>query len=101
MHDIPQAVVGQWVAAAPVVVFGAPIGAYLSSRASRTKLLYCISALCVFQFLWALKAIPLGLAEVVFVAGALTAAVGGFALMYQAGKGRQAEASATYESSPR
>jgi len=107
MGDIPQPVVGEWIAAAPIVVFGAPIGAYLSNRVSRTKLLYCISALCVFQFLWALKAVPLGPAEMVFVVVALTAAGGGFTFLYQVGKGRigqpgvlpgQAETCPTYES---
>jgi uncharacterized membrane protein YfcA len=99
MGDIPQAVMGEWVAAAPIALFGAPVGAYLSSRASRTKLLYCISALCVFQFLWAIKAVPLGPAEVVFLVGSLSAASGGFAFLYQSGKGRMARP--TYESSPR
>ena len=88
MRDVPPSVVGEWMAAAPIAVFGAPIGAYLTSRASRIKLLYFISALCVFQFVWALKSLSLGLVDVLLVVAALTAAVGGFILLYRAGTRR-------------
>jgi uncharacterized membrane protein YfcA len=92
MRDIPRAVVGDWMAAAPIVVFGAPAGAYVASRVSRIKLLYFVSALCVFQFAWTLKELTLSPADVVFLVAAMAVAGGGFIALYRAGVRRRAVA---------
>ena len=43
-----------WLAAAPVVVLGAPLGAFIVNRIGRTSTLLVVSILCVGQFLWTL-----------------------------------------------
>ena len=47
---IDPAVFAEWVATAPIVIFGAPAGAYLSTRMPRTVLLRVIGALVLVQF---------------------------------------------------
>jgi uncharacterized membrane protein YfcA len=44
-----------WLAAAPVVVLGAPLGAFIVNRIGRTSTLLVVSILCVGQFLWTLQ----------------------------------------------
>ncbi len=83
--DVPRAVFGEWLAAAPVVIFGAPIGAYLVGVISRVKVLYFVSALCVFQFAWTLKEVTLRPAELMFVAGSLAGAGIMFYVFYRLG----------------
>ncbi len=41
-----------WLAAAPVVVLGAPLGAWVVQRLPRAPTLWLVSALCVSQFVW-------------------------------------------------
>jgi hypothetical protein len=41
-----------WLAAAPVVALGAPLGALVVSRISRRPTLLIVSVLCVLQFAW-------------------------------------------------
>jgi uncharacterized membrane protein YfcA len=43
-----------WLAAAPVVAVGAPLGALVVSRIGRRPTLLIVSLLCVVQFVWAL-----------------------------------------------
>jgi len=43
-----------WLAAAPVVAVGAPLGAWVVSRVGRKPTLYVVSLLCVAQFAWTL-----------------------------------------------
>lgn len=47
-------VFGHWIAAAPVVAIGAPIGALLVSRLDRRITLLVVAMLCVGQLLWTL-----------------------------------------------
>jgi uncharacterized membrane protein YfcA len=47
-------VVENWVAAAPVVALGAPLGAYFVDRVGRKATLLFVSTLCVGQFAWTL-----------------------------------------------
>jgi len=56
-----------WIAAAPVVALGAPVGAWAVQRLPRVPTLVLISILCLIQFLWTL------LEEQVSPAGSLTA----------------------------
>ncbi len=41
-----------WLAAAPVVALGAPLGAFVVDRIGRTPTLYLVSVLCILQFAW-------------------------------------------------
>ena len=43
-----------WLAAAPVVAVGAPLGALVVSRVGRKPTLVLVSILCVIQFAWTL-----------------------------------------------
>jgi len=43
---------GHWLAAAPVVPIGAPIGAWVVNRMPRGPTMLLVSALCVGQFVW-------------------------------------------------
>ena len=43
-----------WLAAAPVVLFGAPIGAFAVSRLPRAPTLVFVAVLCVVQLFWAI-----------------------------------------------
>ena len=44
-----------WLAAAPVVILGAPLGAFIVNRIGRTSILLVVSTLCVGQFFWTLQ----------------------------------------------
>lgn len=41
-----------WLAAAPIVALGAPIGVYVVARVGRKPTLLVVAALCVGQFIW-------------------------------------------------
>jgi uncharacterized membrane protein YfcA len=84
--DIPLAIFGNWLAAAPIVIFGAPAGTFLVTRIPRIKLLYFVSALCAFQFVWTLWATPLGAIEWMFVAATLGIALSAFVVLYREGR---------------
>jgi uncharacterized membrane protein YfcA len=43
-----------WLAAAPIVVVGAPLGAFVVERVGRAPTLLLVSALCLGQFAWTL-----------------------------------------------
>lgn len=43
-----------WLAAAPVVLVGAPFGALIVDRIGRKPTLYVVSVLCILQFFWTL-----------------------------------------------
>ncbi len=45
---------GNWLAAAPVVAVGAPLGAWVVHRVGRRPTLIFVSALCMVQFVWTL-----------------------------------------------
>jgi len=50
------AVLGPWLAAAPVVALGAPLGAYIVALIDRRITLIIVSLLCVGQYAWTLFA---------------------------------------------
>jgi uncharacterized membrane protein YfcA len=52
LYKIDPEVYANWLAAAPVVALGAPLGAYIVSLISRTPTLILVSLLCVAQFFW-------------------------------------------------
>jgi uncharacterized protein len=41
-----------WLAAAPVVALGAPLGVFIVNRIGRVPTLYFVAALCLLQFAW-------------------------------------------------
>ena len=84
--DIPRDIFGDWLACAPLVIFGAPAGTYIVTKIPRIRLLYFVSVLCVFQFLWTLWATPTHSTEWIFVGSTLTLAIVGFVLLYKRGK---------------
>ena len=51
---IDPEVLGCWIAAAPVVAIGAPVGAWAVQRLPRVPTLVLISLLCLVQFVWTL-----------------------------------------------
>lgn len=85
LGDISPDTVYQWLAALPVVIFGAPIGAYLVSVLPRLKVLYFVSALCVFQFLWTLNQTAHGSREWWFVVAAMAVALTVLSMLSAAG----------------
>jgi uncharacterized protein len=84
--DIQREVFFNWMAAGPIVVFGAPAGAFLVSVIPRIRTLYFVSALCVVQFIWTLWQVSPTVKEWEFVAGSLITAVVAFYLLYRLGK---------------
>jgi len=84
--DIRAETVYDWIAAAPVVIFGAPIGARLVTILPRGKLLYAVSGLCVLQFLWTFRQTVHSGAEWRFVGIAMLAEVSVLLSLYQFGR---------------
>jgi uncharacterized membrane protein YfcA len=52
--DVTPGTFENWLAAAPVVALGAPLGALVVSRIGRRPTLLIVSVLCVMQFVWTL-----------------------------------------------
>jgi hypothetical protein len=86
LGDIPRDVVMKFLAAGPLVIFGAPIGTYIVSVIPRIRTLYFVSALCVVQFVWTLSRLQRTATEWMFVAVAITLATALFYRMYRRGK---------------
>ena len=89
--DIPRDVVMKFLAAGPIVIFGAPIGTYILTLVPRIRMLYFISALCVLQFVFTLQSLERTWAEWSFVGIAMGLAGSLFYWMYQ--RGREANSS--------
>lgn len=88
-YAIAEAVLYNWLAAAPVVALGAPLGAWVVNRLPRTPTLLIVSTLCVGQFIWTvLKAEVSGLGLLFAVGGVLAMNVV-FHLMFEYGEGRR------------
>lgn len=90
--DVPQEVFFNWLAAAPVVIVGAPFGAYLVTVVPRIRMLYFVAALCVLQFVWTLRQVAPGSREWSFVAAALLVANVAFYVLYRVGRNGPARA---------
>jgi uncharacterized protein len=89
MGDIEMEVFYNWMAAGPIVVFGAPAGTFLVSVIPRVRTLYFVSVLCVIQFVWTLYQVKPAPGQWAFVAAAMIVAVLGFYSLYRAGRGRE------------
>lgn len=55
MGTIQPGVYENWLAAAPVVALGAPLGTFIVHRVGRTSTLLVVSLLCVGQFFWTIQ----------------------------------------------
>ena len=53
--DVMPGVFENWLAAAPVVILGAPLGALVVDKIGRAPTLFFVSILCVGQFFWTLS----------------------------------------------
>jgi uncharacterized membrane protein YfcA len=84
--DIGMEVFYNWMAAGPIVVFGAPFGAFLVSVIPRVRTLYFVSVLCIVQFVWTLWQVRPNPAEWTLVACSLLVALLCFYLLYRLGK---------------
>jgi uncharacterized membrane protein YfcA len=84
--DIGAEVFYNWLAAAPIVVLGAPFGALMVSVLPRVRTLYFVSVLCVLQFGWTLNQVSPAGDEWFFVGSSLLAANVAFYLLYRAGR---------------
>jgi len=87
--DIDRQAVMNWLAAGPIVIFGAPAGTWLVSVLPRIRVLYFVSALCVFQFFWTLQQTAHGRAEWIFTAAAMALAIILLSVLYKAGRRRE------------
>lgn len=54
LYQVEPEVFANWLAAAPVVAIGAPLGAIVVELISRKPTLLIVSALCIIQFIWTL-----------------------------------------------
>jgi uncharacterized protein len=74
-HTVQPGVFENWLAAAPVVVLGAPLGAFVVEKVGRAPTLLFVSVLCIGQFAWTMtdEWARLGI-------GGLVCAMGGVAL---------------------
>lgn len=76
--SVEQEVFSNWLAASPVVLFGAPIGAYMVSRIPRGPTLVFVSLLCVLQLFWTISRVGATTKLLLIV----TAAVAGMNLVF-------------------
>jgi uncharacterized membrane protein YfcA len=86
LGDMSRDVAMKFLAAGPIVIFGAPIGTYILTIIPRVRTLYVISVLCVLQFVWTLHSLERTLSEWAFVAVAMAVAGIAFFLMYRRGR---------------
>jgi hypothetical protein len=54
LYQVDPEVFANWLAAAPVVAVGAPLGAIIVELIPRKPTLLIVSALCIVQFVWTL-----------------------------------------------
>ncbi len=91
LGDIGRETFYNWLAAAPIIVFGAPFGAYLVSVIPRIRTLYFVSILCLVQFVWTLYQVSPSGGGWLFVFASLALAGLSFFLLYKRGLFYQAE----------
>lgn len=84
-YRVDPEVFANWLAAAPVVALGAPLGALVVDRVGRVPTLLFVALLCVAQLPW--TAIDQGLSPlaVAFAAGGVLLANAGFHVLYRLG----------------
>ena len=75
-----------WLAAAPVVCLGAPLGSYVVNLVDRKPTLVFVALLCVGQFVWTCIEEKLGLPMLAASIGGVLLVQAAFHFMYHAGK---------------
>ncbi|WP_404343513.1 sulfite exporter TauE/SafE family protein [Pseudoalteromonas mariniglutinosa] len=72
-----------WLAAAPVVALGAPLGVFIVAKIGRKPTLLVVAALCVGQFIWTLFSEQklLGISGILISTLAVAICLGGFELL--------------------
>ncbi|HXJ39955.1 MAG TPA: sulfite exporter TauE/SafE family protein [Bryobacteraceae bacterium] len=84
--DVGHEAFMNWMAAGPIVIFGAPTGTWLVSVLPRVRVLYFVAGLCIFQFVWTLWQTAHTQSEWIFVAGAMVVAGTTLSVLYRIGK---------------
>ncbi len=84
--SVEPEVVSNWLAASPVVLFGAPIGAFMVSRIPRGPTLIFVSLLCILQLVWTISRVELSQKQLLVVLGAVLAMNLVFHLMHGFGR---------------
>ena len=72
-HQIPAGLFYNWLAAAPVVAVGAPLGAIVVKRIPRMVTMGIVSTLCIAQFAWTLLHEQAGLGIAAICVGTILA----------------------------
>lgn len=85
VYAIEAEVFWHWLAAAPVVALGAPLGAIVVARLPRAPTLLIVSTLCLVQFVWTLVDQQVGGAALAATLAALAIVSGLFLAMHKAG----------------
>jgi uncharacterized membrane protein YfcA len=88
LYYIDPAVFANWLAAAPIVAIGAPIGAIIVNRISRAPTLLVVSILCIGQFIWTIAHEQLSGWYLLGAILAVLAMNGVFHALYRWGQGR-------------
>jgi uncharacterized membrane protein YfcA len=84
--DVSPEVFSNWLAASPVVLFGAPLGAWVVSRVRRGPTLVFVSVLCMVQLVWTLSRIDATAKLIAITAGAVIGLNIAFHVMYALGR---------------
>jgi len=75
-----------WAAAAPVVLFGAPLGALMMRLIPKAPTMVFVALLCVAQLVWAVVNVGAGWIEIVSVAAAVLVLNGAFHMLDRLGR---------------
>ena len=86
LGQVNPEVFGHWIAAAPVVLLGAPAGVWAVSRISRTPTLLIVSTLCVGQFVWMCVELRVWGPTLVWAIVGVLVFIAAFQLLYVAGE---------------
>jgi|SRR5579871_2377222 len=100
LGDLGNRAIYDWLAAGPFVIFGAPLGSFLARVVPRLKMLYFVSALCVFQFFWTLSQTTAHSAEWVFITATIAVALSTFTILDRYGKKPSAPAASAAVETP-
>ncbi|MCG6156427.1 sulfite exporter TauE/SafE family protein [Rubinisphaera margarita] len=88
---IAPEVFANWLAAAPIVALGAPLGAVVVNLISRTPTLVLVSVLCIGQFVWTIVSEEVSGGTLVASVLAVLGMNGIFHLLYVSGSEQQPE----------
>ena len=87
-YVVDPEVFGNWLAAAPIVALGAPLGVFIVNLISRAPTLVFVSILCIVQFVWTLVHERLGGFALVAALLGLLVMNAIFHVLYSWGRGR-------------